>query len=39
MNWFYRVRSGYGEPEYCPYCGKRSVKRIDTDEEAGEENN
>jgi len=35
----YDFNSGHGEPEYCPHCGKCSVKRYDTDEEAGEENN
>jgi predicted RNA-binding Zn-ribbon protein involved in translation (DUF1610 family) len=29
----YRQGSRYGEPEYCPYCGKRTVKRDDESEE------
>jgi hypothetical protein len=35
----YDLYSGHGEPEGCPFCLKRSVKRLDTDEEAGEEDN
>jgi DNA replicative helicase MCM subunit Mcm2 (Cdc46/Mcm family) len=35
----YDLNSGHGEPEGCPFCLKRSAKRLDTDEEAGEENN
>jgi ribosomal protein L44E len=26
----YDLNSGHGEPEYCPYCGKHSAKRLDT---------
>jgi hypothetical protein len=34
---FYDLNSG-PDPEGCPFCLRRSAKRLDTDEEAGEEN-
>jgi predicted RNA-binding Zn-ribbon protein involved in translation (DUF1610 family) len=35
----YDLNSGRGNPSHCPFCGKQSAKRLDTDEETGEENN
>ena len=29
----YDLNSGHGEPKHCPYCGKHSATRLDTDDD------
>jgi predicted RNA-binding Zn-ribbon protein involved in translation (DUF1610 family) len=36
---FFHLKSVPDDLQHCPHCGSHSAKRVENDEEAGEENN